>query len=130
MGVAIIPGRNFCGLRAQENGLVETKWLCNYGDGGVEAHAELEPDGWIKAEILDQYGRVVPGWGRDECMVREGVGGRLRFTWGREDLIGSFGQASEREGLIGHVVKLRFLLRRATLYAFKIGAEGSMPPYK
>ena len=129
MGVALIPGRNFCGLRAEGDGLVETKWLCNYGDGGVKAHAEVEPGGWIRAEILDQYGRVIPGWGRDECSVSREAGGRLRFSWGREDLVGNFGQTSEAEGLIGHVVKLRFLLYRATLYAFQIGEEGAMPPY-
>ena len=39
LGVARIPGRDFCGLQAEVDGVVETKWLCNYGDAGVQAYA-------------------------------------------------------------------------------------------
>ena len=109
---------------------METKWLCNYGDGGVEAYAGVQKDGWIRAEILDQYGRVIPGWDREESNANGDADGRLHFFWGREDLVGRCGQISEKEGIIGHVVKLRFLLHRATLFAFQIGEEGTMPPYE
>ncbi len=130
LGVARIPGRNFCGLCAELDGVIETKWLCNYGDGGVEAYALVKRDGWIKAEILDQYGRVIPGWDRDSCIAGGDSSGRFRFFWGREDLVGRSGQVSDEEGRVGHVVKLRFHLHRATLYAFQIGEEGAMPPYR
>lgn len=129
VGLARVTGLNFCGLRADLDGLVETKWLCNYGDGGVVAYAEVERDGWIRAEILDQYGNVIPGWDRERCRVIKGDGGFHRFYWDREELVGKFDQVSEAEGRIGHVVKLRFYLHRATLYGFGIGQEGSMPDY-
>ncbi len=129
LGLARIPGRNFCGLRAEIDGIVETKWLCNYGAGGVQAYAEFEGHGWIKAEILDQYGNLIPGWDRDACLVREGVDGRLHFSWGIEDLVGAFGQISDKQGKIGHVVKLRFHLHKATLYGFQVGEDGAMPAY-
>jgi hypothetical protein len=130
MGVARIPGRNFCGLQAEVDGLIETKWLCNYGRGGIEAYADIEEGGWIKAEILDQYGRVIPGWDIESCTVVEESGGKMRFSWGRDDLIGYSGQTSEEGGKVGNVVKLRFVLHRATLFGFQAGEEGAMPPYK
>jgi hypothetical protein len=129
LGVARIPGKNFCGLQSEIDGIVETKWLCNYGDAGVQAYAQVEKDGWIKAEILDQYGSVIPGWDRDACLAHRDADGRLRFYWGREDLVGRFGQISDRQGKVGHVVRLRFHLHKATLYAFQVGEEGSSPPY-
>jgi len=129
LGVARIPGRNLCGLKAEVDGVVETKWLCNYGDAGVQAYAETEKDGWVKAEILDQYGSVIPGWDRDACLVHTDADGRLHFSWGRENMVGGFGQISDKQGKVGHVVSLRFHLHRATLYAFQVGEEGSSPPY-
>jgi hypothetical protein len=130
MGVARVPGRNFCGLRANVDGLIETKWLCNYGSRGVEAHAEIEEGGWIRAEILDQYGRVIPGWDLDSCTTHEGPGGRLQFSWGGDDLTGYSGQVSAEGGKVGNIVKLRFVLHKATLFGFQTGEEGAMPPYK
>jgi len=129
IGLARIFGRNFCGLRADFDGLVETKWLCNYGEAGVQAYAEVDNDGWIRAEVLDQYGNVIPGWDRKASRFRKGSDGRLHFWWGNEELVGRFGQVSETGGKIGHVVKLRFYLHKATLFGFQIGEEEAMPPY-
>jgi len=129
IGVARITGRNFCGLRADLDGLVESKWLCNYGHEGVIALADVEPDGWIRAEILDPYGAVIPGWDRAACRTRMYEGGRVCFSWGDEELTGACGQSSAAGGAVGHVVKLRFHLHRATLYGFAAGEEGAAPPY-
>ncbi len=38
-------------------------------------------------------------------------------------------QISDKQGKVGHVVRLRFHLHRATLYAFQVGEEESSPPY-
>src|SRR5262249_34017576 len=119
-GLARLPWGHFCGLRAELDGLVATKWLCNYGDTAVRAVAAVEKDGFIQAEILDQYGAVIPGWGRDESRVRAGDRGLLYFSWGREELTGRAGQLSARQGKVGHVIKLRFHLHRATLYGFQL----------
>jgi hypothetical protein len=129
LGVATVEGRNLCGLRAEVDGIVETRWLCNYGRGGVEARASLEQGGWIRAEILDQYGRVIPGWDRDSCETHLSPGGRVRFHWGSEGLIGTSGQVSAEGGRMGHVVKLRFHLHRATLYGFQAGEDRATPRY-
>ena len=129
IGLARILGRNFCGLRADSDGFVETKWLCNYGEAGVQAYAEVDKDGWIRAEILDQYGNVIPGWGRDVSRVHQGDDGRRHFSWGTEELIGKFGQVSEAGGKIGHVVKLRIHLHKSTLFGFQVGEEDATPAY-
>ena len=129
MGLARLPGRNFCGLRADFDGMVETKWLCNYGNAGVCAYIDTEKDGWVQGEILDQYGEVIPGWDRASSGTREGEDGQTQFFWGNEHLTGISGQESDAGGKVGHVVKLRFHLHKATLYGFQIGEEGAMPEY-
>ena len=130
LGVARVEGRNFCGLRADIDGMVETRWLCNYGNRGVEAWATLNEGGWIKAEILDQYGSTIPGWDRDSCKARLLPGGRMRFQWGSEGMTGSSGQVSARGGRVGHVIKLRFHLKGATLYGFQVGEDRARPRYR
>jgi len=72
---------------------------------------------------------VIPGWDAEACFALEDADGRLHFHWEREDLVGGFGQISDKQGRVGHVVKLRFHLHRATLFAFQVGEEDSMPPY-
>ena len=149
IGLARVPGRNFCGLRADMDGRVESKWLCNYGRAGVTALADVAQDGWIHAEILDPYGDVIPGWDRAACRAQKrpqgsfvrstlrayrqetpGVfTGRVTFSWGGEELVGACGQQSAAGGQVGHVVKLRFHLHRATLYGFGVGEERASPPY-
>ena len=130
IGLARVPGMNFCGLRADFDGMVETKWLCNYDHGGVQAYADIDPDGWLRCELLDQYGRVTPGYDRDRSRVRRADDGRLRFSWGGDEFVGTYGEQREGDAIVGHVVKLRFHLHKATLYGFQAGTEDAMPDYK
>jgi len=134
IGVAHLPWGQFCGLQAAHDGVVETKWLCNYGtdssDGGVLAVAAVAGGGHVEAEILDHYGHVIPGWDRSASRCRPMEDGRLRFSWSRDELVGRFGQVSDTGDAIGHVVKLRFHLHRATLYGFQMGVDGASPPYQ
>jgi hypothetical protein len=130
VGLARLPWGQFCGLRADPDGVVETKWLCNYGASGVRAVAAVEEGGSVRAEVLDQYGAVIPGWGREECRSREeGERGLLCFYWGREDLVGRAGQTSDKQGRVGHVVKLRFHLHRAALFGFQPAGQEATPAY-
>ena len=127
-GVALakLPWGHFCGLRAELDGVVETKYLCNYGDRGVRMLARCEADGWIRAEVLDQYGRIIPGWGPSNCRAVPGDDGWIDLSWG-DGLTGMFGQTADGEAKVGHVVKLRFHLRKATLFGFDVGTEGDVP---
>ena len=130
VGLARIAGKKFCGLRADMDGLVETKWLCNYGDAGIVAEVDIDEGGWIKAEVCDQFGEVLPGWDRSCCEVELKGYGLMHFSWGERSLAGKFDQVSEAGGRIGHVVKVRFHLHKATLFGFHVGAEDSHPRWK
>ena len=129
VGMARITAGHFCGLRAELDGAVETKWLANYGDRGVEALAEVAPGGSIRAEILDPYGCVIPGWDAAACRSEETQPGHLRFWWGHEDCVGAYGQTRDADVAVGHVVKLRFHLHRATLFGFSAGQPHARPEY-
>lgn len=129
-GLARLPWGHFCGLRADLDGMIETKYVTNYGAGGVQAVAAVEPGGTIQAEILDQYGKVIPGWTRKESRMRKGDKGKVIFSWGGEKQVGSFDQVSEQKGKVGHVIKVRFYLHKATLYGFAVGERGASPAFK
>jgi hypothetical protein len=125
VGLARVPWGHLAGLRADHDGMVETQWLANYGPGGVTVAAAIDPGGTLQGELLDQYGKVIPGWGRESSRIRTGAKGKLLLSWSRDDLDGRFGQVSDQGGKVGHVVKLRFHLRRATLFGFEIGGPTS-----
>jgi hypothetical protein len=127
LGLAWLPLGHFCGLRADQDGLVASKWLTNYGQAGVQAVGDVDADGWIRAELVDQFGQVIPGWDRAASRVEPTADGGLRCTWGDGRLDGRCGQISDAGGTVGHVVKLRFHLHRATLFGFQAGEEGATP---
>jgi len=124
IGLARIPWGHFCGLRADHHGILETKWLCNYGRRGTRVLAHCSEGGRIRAEMLDPYGRVIPGFSADRCVAEGGRERGLHFSWGN-GLTGAAGQESSEGGVVGHVVKLRLHLDRATLFGFDIGAAAS-----
>ena len=82
LGLARLPWGQFCGLRADADGLVETKWLCRYGAGGVAAVCATDPGGRVEAELLDHFGRVIPGRERARSRWRPGAAGAGAFCWG------------------------------------------------
>ena len=129
LGLARLPWGQLTGLRADLDGVVETKWLTNYGKGGVRAIAAIEKNGFVQAEILDQYGNVIPGWSRKEsqCRILEDDHGKLGFFWEREDLVGRPDQAIAGKRKIGRVVKLRFYLHKAALYGLKLVRREQCP---
>ena len=127
LGMARLKPGHFCGLATDHDGMVETKWVCNYGEGGMQAIADLGSDGSIRAEIVDQFDQVIPGWDRSVCLSKVEASGSTRFSWGKSEMTGRPGQTSEGGGTVGHVVKLRIYLHRATLYGFMIGDEVSFP---
>ncbi len=130
LGIARIKGRNFCGLRADHDGIVETKWIANPGQGGVEAWAEIEAGGFIRCEILNCFDEVIPGFSMEESAFDVAEDGRILFHWGREKLRGENRNQSPEGGMVRRVVRLRFHLFRATLFGFQIGEPGSFPEYK
>jgi hypothetical protein len=73
------------------------------------AHAR---SGSLAAEVLDEHGRALAGLSRAECKPLENVDGfRLQLTWDNQQ---SF------SALQGKLVRLKFSLRNAKLYAFQV----------
>ena len=68
-------------------------------------------EGRVAVEVLDEAGRPVPGYGREECLFQTFDSTQQEMTWrGRPDL------APVR----GKPVRLRFYLQHADLYGFQI----------
>jgi len=88
-------------------------------DDTLMLHASLSAYGnatwarqaYIMAELLDDAGRVVPGYEKEQCIIRRMHGPKQKLTWGDH-----FG-----EELAGQRVQLRFYLRYAHIYAVAAG---------
>ena len=75
----------------------------------INAQAEK---GEIVAEVLDDQGKLVPGYSREDCRAFSGDSLRHALSWKGGDFLG---------GLLGGTVRLRFHLRNARLYSYTIG---------
>jgi len=126
IGLARLPWGHFCGLRADREGLVETRWLHNYGAKGVSVVADIRPGGYLRAEILNVYGQVMPGWEAEKSTLEPGPRGTYLMRWG-SGLDGRYGQQSPDGEEIQHVLKVRLYLYRATLFGVSVGEEGLSP---
>jgi hypothetical protein len=126
IALARLPWGHFCGWRAEHDGMVETRWLDNYGARGVRVVADILAGGYLRADLIDVYGEVLPGWDAGRCRLTPGPRGTQLLTWG-DGLDGSYGQQSAEGGVVQHVLKLRFALYRCTLYGVGVGEEGCSP---
>jgi hypothetical protein len=129
IGLARLPWGHFAGLQAENSGLVETKWVSVYDGESVKAIADVDEHGWIQAELVDHTMTVIPGFDRNSSTVEVDTAdrGKRIFRWKQE------GQApveyNERSSKLGHVIKIRFYLHRATLFGFQVGTGQSYPQY-
>ena len=68
-------------------------------------------EGRLAVEILDEEGRSLPGYRREECLVEAFDSTQQNVTWsGKSDLA----------GLRGQPVRLRFFVQKADFYGFQI----------
>ena len=121
IGLARLRDGMFSGYGADFEGMIETKWVANYGGPGPQVLAHLEKGGWIKAEILDHYGRVLPGWEREKSRMVQCDDHLIGFTWGEKQLTGQLDDTSPEGGRIKRVIKLRFFLQQAQVFGFSVG---------
>ena len=110
IGLATLRKDGFVSLDAGvEGGAVTTRLLL-----GLEGELRLNANargGEIRVEVLDGEGRVLPGYGRDDCrpMTEDGVDFAVRWK-ARDELP----YPSEPR-------RLRFFLTRASLFSFRAG---------
>jgi hypothetical protein len=88
-----------------------------------QAHGELRVNalasaGWIKAEVLDREGRVIDGYGLDDCVAVSGNGTDQRITWSKHDRL-----PENRDELT-----IRFSLRHGSLFSFFAGEQLQLSP--
>ena len=111
IGLATLPLDRFVCLEAKDQpGVVETrpfKLEGNRLEVNVDAH-----EGDILVEVLDQAGKPVKGYTRTEAKTHGRVDElRLPVTWNGSEKL---------DALVGSIVRLKFHLRHAKLYAFRI----------
>ena len=121
IGLATLRKDGFASLDAgSEMGTVTTRPLI--GSGG-ELHLNTNASrGWVKVEVLDGEGRVIEGYGRDDCDPISADAVNQKVTWG------SRSELPEAKGSR----RFRFLLANAALYSFMAGErvklESPHPP--
>jgi hypothetical protein len=110
IGLATLRKDGFASLNAgEEVGSITTKPLT--GAKGPLSVNYRARDGWLKAEMLEKDGKVVPGYGRDDCTPLTGDSIDAQVTWGAKT------ELPETDAPL----RVRFLLRNAGLYSFKAG---------
>ena len=130
IGLATLRKDGFVSLDAgSEGGAVTTRLLL-----GLEGELRLNANaggGEIRVEVLDGEGRILPGYGRAEClpMTEDSVDFAVRWR-GRDELPryprdGATRNRPSRRAIGNRPSpeprRLRFLLTRASLFSFKAG---------
>lgn len=110
IGLATLRKDGFASLDAGEKeGTILTKRLVDVS-GALRVNCAAST-GWVKVEVLDGDGKVVPGYGRYECAAIKGDGVDQIVTWGDKTEL-PHGLAS---------VRVRFVLKNAAVYSFMAG---------
>ena len=110
IGMATLRKDGFASLDAcATEGIVTTKRLKNvHGIFRVNANAA---EGWLKVELLDANGKVLPGFSRNECNPAKVDDTNIQVTWQRH---------KEIPAITGGIY-IRFILKNASLYSFDAG---------
>ena len=115
------------GANPMREGVLVTQPLLSWGDT-VVVNAACRGHGSLRAEILDEAGAVIPGHAAEECEPFRGDAVEHVLRWnGRAELRGGAGPgAGAGEAAAPRFRRIRFLLRDAELYSFRLrGGVGS-----
>ena len=117
VGLATLRKDGFASLDAgAQVGVITTKPFRG-AQGTLRVNA-LASSGWVKAEVLDRNGRVIDGYGLDDCIAVAGDGIDQRIAWRGHDRL-----PEGRDGL-----SLRFSLRNSSLFSFCAGEGLQLAP--
>jgi hypothetical protein len=114
-GLAILRRDGFASMQADEAGGTLTTRPVRFGGNYLFVNADAA-SGELRAEVLDEQGRVVEPFTQARCGP---VGGDSTLTQVKWKGVSSLA------GLAGKPVRFRFLLRKASLYAFWVSREAS-----
>jgi hypothetical protein len=111
IGMATLRRDGFAAMTAGEKpGKIVTK-LLRFKAGQLWINAQTEPDGFIKAEIVDAQGKPLPGYKENVSIAFAGDSVEIPLGWNEKDTIPAAGNSGN---------SIRFLLKNAKLYAFWI----------
>lgn len=111
IGLAMLRKDGFASLNAgAEAGEIVTRPLRGVS-GALRVNADTR-SGELRVEVLDEKGRVIPGYGRDDCVPIAADGCDQAVKWRRHMALPE-GDAPRR---------LRFVLRDGALYSFRAAA--------
>ena len=109
IGLATLRKDGFASLDAgSEIGTITTKRLSG-ASGALHVNCNAA-GGWLKMEVLDADGNVVPGYSQAECTVLQSDGVDQVVSWGPQVELPAVDP-----------LRLRFMLQNASVYSFKAG---------
>ena len=119
LGLARLRRDGFVSLDANpvREGVLVTQPLLSWGNALV-VNAACRGHGYLRAELLDEAGAVIPSYAADDCEPFHGDAVEHVLRWnGRAELRGPAGPGA---GEVPRFRRVRFLLREAELYSFRL----------
>ena len=126
LGLAKMRLDGFVSLDASpvREGIFVTRPFISQGEELV-INAKVDPGGFLQVEVVDGADQPVPGCSRDECDTFSGDSVRHVVTWKGKKTIGKGkGRGAVHAGEFNQFRKLRFFMRKASLYSFQMTAQG------
>jgi hypothetical protein len=117
LGLAVLRRDGFAGLYANElrEGIVITRALASNGNRLI-INGRCGPDGSIRAEIVDTHDQVLGDCSKQRCDAFAGDSVAHEVTWA--------GRAAFRPQGDSQLVRVRFYLRDAELFSFRLARSG------
>ncbi len=114
IGLATIRRDRFVAMRAADRQASLTTRPLRFGAGRILLNAVTGPGGYVKAELLDPGGQVLPGFDARECSPWTGDAVESGLRW-------TSGPRVPQSGPRG--TRIRFLLENADLFSFEIARD-------
>lgn len=120
IGLATLRKDGFASLDAgAATGVILTRLIAG-ASGTLRVNFQTTNSGWVRIEVLDPSGNVLPGYSQAECLPLTGNSTTQAVLWAAQSLLPTNPPA----------LRFRFLLQNASVYSFMAGdaARIARPP--
>ena len=107
-GLATLRRDGFASMGTSGNGVLSTQKL---KFDGAYFFVNADVQGSLKVELLDENGRVLSGYSKEDCIVYKGDNCKFNIQWKNEPTLSK---------LKDKIIKIKFYLEQGELYAFWI----------